>query len=76
MIPQINVQETGKNIVLLMNKKGVAVKDVQNACGFYTPQAVYKWRNGVCLPTIDNLVILADLLGVTVDEILVVGKGE
>ena len=39
--------------------------------GFTNPQAIYKWQNGDCMPTIDNLVILAAVLGVTVDEILV-----
>ena len=39
--------------------------------GFTNPQAIYKWQNGCCLPSIDNLVILAAVLGTTVDDILV-----
>jgi hypothetical protein len=40
--------------------------------GFATPQAIYKWIHGTSLPTIDNLVILAAILGVTMDDIVVV----
>ena len=39
--------------------------------GFTNPQTIYKWQNGDCVPSIDNLVILAAVLGVTIDEILV-----
>lgn len=35
------------------------------------PQALYKWQHGTALPTIDNLVVLAAVLGVKVDDILV-----
>ena len=41
--------------------------------GFATPQAIYKWIHGTSMPTIDNLVILAAVLGVSMDEIVVVG---
>ena len=35
-------------------------------------QAIYKWFRGTAMPTIDNLVILAAMLDVTLDEIVVV----
>ena len=54
---------------------GISVRDLQNVLGFTNPQAIYKWQNGDSLPTIDNLVILAAVLGVTVDEILVTDGG-
>ena len=38
---------------------------------FCTPQAIYKWQQGVALPTIDNLVVLAAILQVRLDDILV-----
>jgi transcriptional regulator with XRE-family HTH domain len=46
-------------------------KDLQDIFGFSTPQAIYKWQHGTALPTIDNLVILAIVLGVSMDDILV-----
>ena len=75
MIPMINLTETGRNIVRLRKRAGLSVKDLQQVFGFATPQAIYKWQQGLALPTIDNLVILAMLLGVTMDEIIVVDPG-
>ena len=75
MIPMINLTETGRKIVRLRKRAGLSVKDLQQVFGFATPQAIYKWQQGLALPTIDNLVILAMLLGVTMDEIIVVYPG-
>lgn len=75
-IPVIDLIETGKNIKRIREASGISVRDIQNILGFTNPQAVYKWQNGECLPTIDNLVILAAVLGVTVDEILVTDDDE
>ena len=71
-IPAINMAKTGQNIVILRKQAGLSVRDLQDAFGFGTPQAIYKWQQGLALPTIDNLVVLAALLGVKVDDILVV----
>ena len=71
-IPAINMAKTGQNIVFLRKKAGLTVRDLQDAFGFGTPQAIYKWQHGQALPTIDNLVVLAALLGVKIDDILVI----
>jgi hypothetical protein len=39
--------------------------------GFNSPQAIYKWQNGAALPTVDNLIVLAALFNVLIDDILV-----
>ena len=72
MIPTIDMVETGKNIERLRNEAGLSVRDLQDVFGFSTPQAIYKWQHGTAMPTIDNLVVLAALLQVTIDDILVV----
>ena len=71
-IPFINTIATGQNIDRMRIAAGMSVKDVQMVFGFATPQAVYKWIRGAAMPTIDNLVILAALFGVTMDDIVVV----
>lgn len=71
-IPKINIKATGENIVTLRKKAGLSVKDIQAVCGFASPQAIYKWQEGLALPTVDNLVLIAYMFGVTIDEILVV----
>jgi len=74
VIPVIDMMKTGQNIIILRKKAGLSVRDLQDAFGFGTPQAIYKWQQGLALPTIDNLVVLADLLGVKIDDIIVTDK--
>lgn len=71
-IPFINTVATGHNIDRLRIAAGMSVKDMQMVFGFATPQAIYKWIHGTAMPTIDNMVILAAMLGVTLDEIVIV----
>ena len=72
MIPTIDMVATGKNIVRIRKAAGISVKDPQDVFGFGTPQAIYKWQRGLAMPTIDNLVVLAAVLQVKIDDILVV----
>lgn len=72
MIPTINMVKTGQNITMLRKQAGLSVRELQEAFGFATPQAIYKWQHGAALPTIDNLVVLAMLLQVSMDDIIVV----
>lgn len=62
---------TGQNIAELRQRAGLSVRDMQDIFGFTTPQAIYKWQHGTALPTIDNLVVLAAIFQVRVDDILV-----
>ena len=71
-MPTIDMVATGRNIMRLREEAGLNVRDLQNVFGFATPQAIYKWQHGTAMPTIDNLVVLAAVFGVTIDEILVV----
>ncbi len=64
-------EETGKRIKKLMDDKCLNVRDIQTACGFEAPQAVYKWINGQSLPSIENMVILSVVLETPIDGILV-----
>ena len=70
-IPVIDLPATGINITRLRINAGLTVRDIQDIFGFSTPQAIYKWQHGTALPTVDNLVVLAAVFGVTVDKILV-----
>ena len=66
--------DTGANILALRKKNKMTVKDLQTALGFNNPQSIFKWQRGDALPSVDNLVILADLFNVTVSDILVIRK--
>ena len=62
---------TGKNIARLRKINDLTIKDIQDAMGFNTPQAIYKWMRGEAIPSVDNLVVLSELFDTAIDEILV-----
>ena len=70
--PVINTVATGQNINRMRIEAGMTVRNMQDVFGFTTPQSIYKWIHGTAMPTIDNMVILAAMFGVTVDEIIAV----
>lgn len=71
MIPAIDMVKTGQNITALRIKRGLSVRDLQDIFGFVTPQAVYKWQHGTALPSVDNLIVLAAVFQVRIEDILV-----
>ena len=62
---------TGINITRMRVNAGMTVRDLQDIFGFTTPQAIYKWQRGTALPTVDNLVVLAAVFGVRIEDILI-----
>lgn len=70
-MPYIDTAATGRKIIELRKDAGMSVSDVQKVFGFTTPQAIYKWQSGKSLPSIDNLIVLADVFGVSMDEIVI-----
>ncbi|MBQ6493385.1 MAG: helix-turn-helix transcriptional regulator [Erysipelotrichaceae bacterium] len=73
---RIDIKNTAANISRLRIENNLSVKDIQEALGFNTPQAFYKWQRGETLPSIDNLVILADIYGVGINQIVAVCKAD
>ena len=72
-LPVVNMKQTGQNITMLREQRGISVKQLQRMMGFATPQAIYKWQHGESLPTVDNLVALSAIFAVPIDTILVTG---
>lgn len=69
--PVIDQKATGKNILRLRLEKRLTIQDVQEYFGFDEPAAIYRWQRGDNLPSLDNMVALSQLFGVTVEDILV-----
>lgn len=67
----VDVTNTGRRIENFMKKQNLSVKDIRKRLNLSTSQAVYHWLCGMSLPKIDHLVILADMFGVTMDDIVV-----
>ena len=70
----IDMAATGKKIKGFLQDKGIKVKDVAENLGFASAYPVYKWINGQNMPTLDNLVALADMMGVPITDLLVIKK--
>ena len=69
--PVLDLEATGKRIKTLRVSSMLSVKQIQSVFNFEHPQAVYNWESGKSLPSVDNLLVLADLFGVRMDEIVV-----
>ena len=69
-LPTIDMTGTGQNINRLRKQAGLSVRELQDIFGFATPQAIYKWQQGVALPAIDNLVVLAALCRPSLKEVV------
>lgn len=70
----IDFVKTGAQIDELRKENNLTVKQIQNIFGFPSPRSIYKWIHGASLPKIDNLVVLADIFHVTIDDIIVLKK--
>ena len=69
----IDAVATGKNIRMMLDKNDLTVLYLQDYIfNFGSSQAIYKWLRGASLPTIGHLAILAAVLGVSMDEIVVI----
>ena len=61
---------TGLRIKQIMKEKNVGIRDVSRVLNI-SFQAVYRWQKGEVLPTLNNLFMLAQILGTNVDDLLV-----
>lgn len=68
--PVINMAATAANIKSYRIRAGYSVRELQSVFNFSSPEAIYAWEKGKYLPTIDNMIVLAALYGVSVDEIV------
>ena len=75
-LPMVDMVETGRNITRMRKQNGLSVKDLQDIFSFSTPNAIYKWQRGIAVPTLDNLIVLAAVFHVTVDDILAIDVPE
>lgn len=69
--PIIDVAATAANIKSCRIRAGYSVREIQNIFNFSSPEAIYAWEKGKYLPTIDNMIVIAALYGVTIDNIVI-----
>lgn len=66
----IDIKRTGENLKKKMHENGYTVIQLADKLNVHT-HAVYKWYQGINMPTIDNLCNIADLYGTTIDELII-----
>lgn len=69
--PNIDMQRTGVRLKEFIQKSGYCVADIQEYLHLSCPQPVYRWFKGMILPSVDHLLMLSELLGVHMEELLV-----
>lgn len=67
----INVSLTSSNLKKYRIQAGYSVREIQKVLSFSSPEAIYAYEKGKYLPTIDNLIVLADVYNVKLDELIV-----
>ena len=73
-IPYLNIdmKATGMKLKQEIKKSGYDVKFIQRNLQLSCPQAIYRWFKGQILPSINHLYMLSVILGVHMDELLVI----
>lgn len=71
----IDKQKFGTFIAMLRKEKGITQKELAEQL-FISDKAVSKWETAASVPNIDLLIPLADILGVTVTELLMCRRME
>ena len=69
--PVLDLDATGVKIKTLMKQRGITPRQLQVLLDFPYVQTVYNWFAGKNMPTLDNLVVLAKVLDVAMDDIVV-----
>ena len=72
----INSEATCIKIKEIFEERGLTAKQVQRELQLDSVQAVYKWISPNCktMPSLDNLVLLANLMDCTLEDIIVVNE--
>ena len=73
-IDVIDVSETSKKLKKIIEAKNMTAKDIQQALGLDSIQAVYKWMSPKykSMPTVDHLLQLSKVLNCHMEDLLVI----
>lgn len=72
--PVIDLKATGNHMRHLCRKNKIKPSDIQRELRLSCVQTVYKWFKGDNVPSIENFYALSLLLGVSMEELLVLKK--
>lgn len=72
--PVIDYKKTGNQIRQLCRKKNIKPTDIKRELRLSCVQTVYKWFQGDNVPSIENFYALSLLLGIKMEEMIVLKK--
>lgn len=67
----VNVKKTGPHIKEMFKERGLKVREVSEYLSLTSPTGIYTWFSGSRMPSIDHLVMLADMMDCKVDDIII-----
>lgn len=74
--PVLDMQGTGEKIKSLRKFNKISVIALQEVFGMTNPQAIYNWESGKNMPSIDNLIVLAQVFDVTIESLIATNRVE
>ena len=66
----LDKKQAGLNLYRLIDMSEYTYDDIADFLGLRTSRVIYDWLGGKKLPTVENLMNLALLLGVRIEDIL------
>ena len=72
--PNIDMQRTGAKLKHMLESAGYTPRMLQDYLHLSCVQPIYRWYNGLILPSVDHLFMLSELLNVHMEEFLVKKK--
>lgn len=74
MYENIDMKKTGLLLKKTIGNAGYTVKDIQKILHLSCPQPIYRWFNGMILPSVNHLYVLSRLLKIHMEDLLVVSQ--
>lgn len=71
MYQSIDQKKTGIKLKAMVKAAGYNVKYIQEYLHLSCPQSIYRWFKGHILPSVEHLCALSSLLGVHMEDLLV-----
>lgn len=71
MYQPIDQVRTGVKLKITLHMAGYDVKYIQEYLHLSYPQCIYRWFKGMILPSVEHLCALSKLLGVHMEDLLV-----
>ena len=68
----VDIPATGSRIKELAMQRGITPEDFRRCLGLGCVQTIYKWYKGQAIPSIDNLIMIAHMLDVKLDDLIVI----